>query len=180
MANEPPLRPPPLHGKCHLKFPFWFFEHLPNWLWLEGSMTPIIILFVFILSMGTLDVHSTRGRHELRSRVQNELGLQGNGSPSSLNINWYENHRQNRQTMHFTWKSSTKQTNNALKVKGFNWGVKAWKKYWRRRLFLAHFNFVPNKKYFLFSLVGPSLRVELDYVCPSVHHHFEADHYRCS
>ena len=77
--------------------------------------------------MGTLDVHSTRGRHELRSRVQNELGLQGSGSPSSLNKNWYENHRQNRQTMHFTWKSSTKQTNNALKVKGLDWGVKAWK-----------------------------------------------------
>ena len=23
-------RPPPLHGKCHLKFPFWLFEPLPN------------------------------------------------------------------------------------------------------------------------------------------------------
>ena len=30
MANETPLRPPPLHGKCHLKFPFWFFAHLPK------------------------------------------------------------------------------------------------------------------------------------------------------
>ena len=23
-------RPPPLHGKSHLKFPFWLFENLPN------------------------------------------------------------------------------------------------------------------------------------------------------
>ena len=29
MANETPSRPPPLHGKCHLKFPFWFSAHLP-------------------------------------------------------------------------------------------------------------------------------------------------------
>ena len=31
MANETPSRPPPLHGKCHLKFPFWFSAYLPNW-----------------------------------------------------------------------------------------------------------------------------------------------------
>ena len=30
MANETPSRPPPLHGKCHLKFPFWFFAPFPN------------------------------------------------------------------------------------------------------------------------------------------------------
>ena len=30
MANETPSRPPPLHGKCHLKFPFWFSGYLPN------------------------------------------------------------------------------------------------------------------------------------------------------
>ena len=24
-----PPRDPPFHGKCHLKFPFWFFEPLP-------------------------------------------------------------------------------------------------------------------------------------------------------
>ena len=30
MANETPSRPPPLHGKCHLKFPFWFSAHLPK------------------------------------------------------------------------------------------------------------------------------------------------------
>ena len=30
MALETPLRPPPLHGKCHLKFPFWFFAPLPK------------------------------------------------------------------------------------------------------------------------------------------------------
>ena len=31
MANETPSRPPPpLHGKCHLKFPFWLLAHLPN------------------------------------------------------------------------------------------------------------------------------------------------------
>ena len=29
MANETPSRPPPLHGKCHLKFPFWFFAPFP-------------------------------------------------------------------------------------------------------------------------------------------------------
>ena len=29
MANETPSRPPPLHGKCHLKFPFWFSAYLP-------------------------------------------------------------------------------------------------------------------------------------------------------
>ena len=30
MALETPSRPsPPLHGKCHLKFPFWFFETFP-------------------------------------------------------------------------------------------------------------------------------------------------------
>ena len=27
--SRPPRDPPPLHGKCHLKFPFWFFAHLP-------------------------------------------------------------------------------------------------------------------------------------------------------
>ena len=31
MANETPPRPPPLHGKCHLKFPFWFFDSVPYW-----------------------------------------------------------------------------------------------------------------------------------------------------
>ena len=30
MANETPSRPPPLHGKCHLKFPFWLLAHFPN------------------------------------------------------------------------------------------------------------------------------------------------------
>ena len=31
VALETPSRPPPpLHGKCHLKFPFWFSAHLPN------------------------------------------------------------------------------------------------------------------------------------------------------
>ena len=32
--SRPPRDPPPLHGKCHLKFPFWFFDYLPklpNW-----------------------------------------------------------------------------------------------------------------------------------------------------
>ena len=29
MANETPSRPPPLHGKCHLKFPFWLFDYFP-------------------------------------------------------------------------------------------------------------------------------------------------------
>ena len=28
--SRPPRDPPPLHGKCHLKFPFWFSAHLPN------------------------------------------------------------------------------------------------------------------------------------------------------
>ena len=27
---RPPRDPPPLHGKCHLKFPFWLPAHLPN------------------------------------------------------------------------------------------------------------------------------------------------------
>ena len=30
VALETPPRPPPLHGKYHLKFPFWLFAHLPN------------------------------------------------------------------------------------------------------------------------------------------------------
>ena len=30
VALETPSRPPPLHGKYHLKFPFWFFEYLPK------------------------------------------------------------------------------------------------------------------------------------------------------
>ena len=29
VALETPWRTPPLHGKCHLKFPFWFSAHLP-------------------------------------------------------------------------------------------------------------------------------------------------------
>ena len=30
MALETPSRPtPPLHGKCHLKFPFWLFDSFP-------------------------------------------------------------------------------------------------------------------------------------------------------
>ena len=34
VALETPSRPPPpLHGKCHLKFPFWFFAPLPYRLW---------------------------------------------------------------------------------------------------------------------------------------------------
>ena len=28
--SRPPRDPPPLHGKCHLKFPFWLLAHLPN------------------------------------------------------------------------------------------------------------------------------------------------------
>ena len=28
--SRPPRDPPPLHGKCHLKFPFWLFEPFPN------------------------------------------------------------------------------------------------------------------------------------------------------
>ena len=30
VALETPPRPPPPPGKCHLKFPFWFFARLPN------------------------------------------------------------------------------------------------------------------------------------------------------
>ena len=33
VALETPSRPPPLHGKCHLKFPFWLFEPVPKLLW---------------------------------------------------------------------------------------------------------------------------------------------------
>ena len=29
VALETGLNLPPLHGKCHLKFPFWLFEPLP-------------------------------------------------------------------------------------------------------------------------------------------------------
>ena len=29
VALETPSRPPPLYGKCHLKFPFWFFDSVP-------------------------------------------------------------------------------------------------------------------------------------------------------
>ena len=32
VALETPLIPPPLHGKNHLKFPFWLFEPLPKFL----------------------------------------------------------------------------------------------------------------------------------------------------
>ena len=28
--SRPVSTPPSLHGKCHLKFPFWFFAPLPN------------------------------------------------------------------------------------------------------------------------------------------------------
>ena len=28
--SRPPRDPPPLHGKYHLKFPFWLLAHLPN------------------------------------------------------------------------------------------------------------------------------------------------------
>ena len=37
MALETGLDPPPLHGKCHLKFPFWFFEPFPYCICLGGS-----------------------------------------------------------------------------------------------------------------------------------------------
>ena len=33
MALETPSRPPPLHGKCYLKFPFWFFDSVPKHNW---------------------------------------------------------------------------------------------------------------------------------------------------
>ena len=42
MANETPSRPPPLlHGKCHLKFPFWFSAPFPYPLltWTYQSLT---------------------------------------------------------------------------------------------------------------------------------------------
>ena len=32
VALETPSRPPPLHGKCHLKFPFWLFDSFPYFL----------------------------------------------------------------------------------------------------------------------------------------------------
>ena len=37
MWNSGP--PPPLHGKKHLKFPFWSLEHFPNWELLKYSRT---------------------------------------------------------------------------------------------------------------------------------------------
>ena len=38
MANETPSRPPPLHGKCHLKFPFWFSAPFPKG---GGEVSPL-------------------------------------------------------------------------------------------------------------------------------------------
>ena len=36
--SRPPRDPPPLHGKYHLKIPFWLFEHLPYVGYLETSL----------------------------------------------------------------------------------------------------------------------------------------------
>ena len=40
--SRPPRDPPPLHGKCHLKFPFWFFEPFPNsnFVWCQIVLVP--------------------------------------------------------------------------------------------------------------------------------------------
>ena len=59
VALETPSRPTPLHGKCHLKFPFWFFESVPK-LWSTlllvraGPATCSlggIFIFIFLLSV---------------------------------------------------------------------------------------------------------------------------------
>ena len=44
VALETPLRPPPLHGKCHHKFPFWFFDSVPNCLCTACIITELLLV----------------------------------------------------------------------------------------------------------------------------------------
>ena len=49
VALKTPSRPPALHGKYHLKFPFWLFEHLPNLLWEPPTKDMFDLIAVSIL-----------------------------------------------------------------------------------------------------------------------------------
>ena len=48
-----PRDPPPLHGKCHLKFPFWLLAHLPYLFFL--FLHPVRLQFS-ILATGRLNI----------------------------------------------------------------------------------------------------------------------------
>ena len=50
MALNPGLDPPPLHGKCHLKFPFWLFEPFPK----ELRFPQTIVFNIILLNFPTL------------------------------------------------------------------------------------------------------------------------------
>ena len=49
VALETPSRPPPsLHGKCHLKFPFWFFDSVPSLdIWKRNIFLKLKLIFQF-------------------------------------------------------------------------------------------------------------------------------------
>ena len=44
--SRPPRDHPPLHGKCHLKFPFWLLAHLPNKSIFESSNNNLYPFYV--------------------------------------------------------------------------------------------------------------------------------------
>ena len=50
MANETPSRPPPLHGKCHLKLPFWLCDSFPNRQIVTWTAFAILAMFFFTYS----------------------------------------------------------------------------------------------------------------------------------
>ena len=54
MANETPSRPP-LHGKCHLKFPFWFFAPFPNHIINQGAV--LVIMSAILSTLTSVSLH---------------------------------------------------------------------------------------------------------------------------
>ena len=49
VALETPSRPPPpLHGKCHLKFPFWFFDSVPKKINMISKTAKNVTYFRFV------------------------------------------------------------------------------------------------------------------------------------
>ena len=74
MANETPSRPPPLHGKCHLKFPFWFSAPFPNMSYVGDFLPQMSCTYTF--SAEHVQLYTFRAQNITHhNNTQKELSL---------------------------------------------------------------------------------------------------------
>ena len=64
--SRPPRDPPPLHGKYHLKFPFWLFDNLPYPFFVQNSWPPSQSSTVWHLTAFIASV----SKEAMRKRIQ--------------------------------------------------------------------------------------------------------------